>query len=218
MGSLNLADGPRERDDFHTARSRLSQRRRGRRGRRPARVDVVDQRDRARRRPARAKRAGRVAPPLGECKAGLAWHPAIALEQGEHGQGPPFAKLAREPLGGMVASPERAVAVGRDEPKGACPRRRERLGDQVGCNRGEAAEPTLLPRGNEPSDGVVVGDRGAGRRECEPAARALAAARDRPRGGRTAALTERWSQARHALAAAVAELLAVGPTDGAAHR
>jgi hypothetical protein len=76
----------------------------------------------------------------------------------------------------------------------------------------------LLPTGDQPSDGVVVGDGGAGRRERQAAAGTLAAARDGPGGGRATALAKRWQQARQSLAAAVAELLAPDATDGASKR
>jgi hypothetical protein len=109
-------------------------------------------------------------------------------------------------------------SVRRDEREHARARRRQHADEDFRGLDGQAAEPTLLPAAHEPADVVVVGDRGAGGRERETAARALAAPRDRPGGRSATAVAERRFESRQPLAAGRAQLVAAHATDGAAHR
>src|SRR5687768_1483285 len=86
----------------------------------------------------------------------------------------------------MVAALEAALAVRRDERECVGARRSDDVGDELGREARDLAEPAFLPGGDELRHGPVVGDRRSRRGEGEPAARALAAARDRP-GDRSAA-------------------------------
>src|SRR4051794_30609240 len=96
-------------------RPALAERRRRRRHGRAGGVDVVDQAEAPRRVTGGPERAGDVPPALGEREAALLPDVTRAHEQRLDRERPREPELAREPLGRMVAAPDAAVAVGRDE-------------------------------------------------------------------------------------------------------
>jgi hypothetical protein len=124
----------------------------------------------------------------------------------------------REPLGRVVAALKAPGSVRRDEREHARTRRRQHASEDTRGLGGQTAEPTLLPGAYEPANVVVVGDRGAGGRERETAARALTAPSDRPGGRSATAVAERPFESRQPLAAGYAQLVATRAADGAAHR
>ena len=119
---------------------------------------------------------------------------------GSTGSSQPPPELAGEARGRVVAAREAPLAVGRHERDQLSGRPWHDLDHEPGGERGEAAQPALLPGGDERADARVVRDRGPGGGERDPPARALAAARDRPGDGRTAAGAQRrgepWQRAR----------------------
>ena len=135
----------------------------------------------------RPEGAADVSPPL------LAREAALAVAAGACGRAPArreppaAAELAGEARGRVVAAREAPLAVGRHERDQLSGRPWHDLDHERGSDQGEAAQPALLPGGDERADARVVCDRGPGGGERDPPARALAAARDRPGDGRTAA-------------------------------
>ena len=113
---------------------------------------------------------------------------------------------------------EAPPALGRDERECIDLGRREALGHQLCGLGGEAPQTALLPGVDEPAGCRVVPDRRPGAREAEPAARALAAAFDRPRGRRAAARAERRLDPLELVAAAGAELFPAAAAYDAALR
>ena len=80
----------------------------------------------------------------------------------------------------MVAALQRAVAVARDEGDRRDAGPLDDLGDDVGRRRGQPPQPALLPRRDEPREPRRRTRALPARREREPSAGALAAARDGP--------------------------------------
>src|SRR4051812_28832695 len=108
----------------------------------------------------------------------------------------------------MVAAPEAAVAVGRDEGDPCGPGPRQLVGDEVGRGARQPAEATFLPAADEGPRRVVVEDRGARGGERDLPALAFAAAVDGPLGRRAAPPADRRLDADEPGAATLAELTA----------
>src|SRR5262249_46720553 len=124
------------------------------------------------------------------------------LQQGPDRQLPAAAQLACEPGRWMVAAPQAAVPVRRDERERLAARSGHPLRYNVTRKGGETAQTALLPGGDEQTDARVVGDGGAGGAERDPAARALAAARHGPRDRGTAARADGRGEPRQGACAA----------------
>jgi hypothetical protein len=115
----------------------------------------------------------------------------------------------------MVAALQQAVAVGRDEGEDVYLGPRHGVDDERRRFRCEPAQAAFLPAADDPPHRFVVLDGGAGGREREPAAGALAAPRDRPDGRGAAPGAERRDDRGQPVPAAVAELrpgIAAGKT------
>src|SRR5262245_32869095 len=118
----------------------------------------------------------------------------------------------------MVAALESARAVRWDEREpGRSRRRRERVGELVGGDRGEGAEAAFLPGADEPANTLVVRDGGAGGGEREAAAGALATPLNGPGGRSAATVAPGRAQPREGVAAGPTQLLSGGVADDAAH-
>lgn len=142
------------------------------------------------------KGAADVAAPLDEAQPALAARRPGPAEEPLDRKLPTPAELARELLGGMVAALQAPVGVGRNEGDPGDSRAGNGVDDE-GCRLiCDPPQPTLLPAADQPADGVVVLDGCASGRKREPASRAVAAAGDRPDGGRTAARAERRDDRR----------------------
>jgi hypothetical protein len=94
----------------------------------------------------------------------------------------------------MVAALDAPVAVGRDERQRTGSGPFDRLDDHVCRLFGELPQSAVFPCSDERAHRSAVGDGGTRGGEREPAARALEAALDGPRGGRAAAGTARTAQ------------------------
>ena len=218
---MSPTDRAPERDYLDRGGPRGPQRRCRGRHRRPGRVDVVDEQDP----PAHGRSpesAAHVPPPLVAREPALGAYGTGTAKERLDRQLPAPSELAGETRGRMVTSPEAPVAVRGDERDQVCGgpggRPCHDLGDQVGGERSDVAQPVLLPGGDERADGHVVLDRSAGGGERDPPARALAAARDRPGDGRAAAGAERRSEPRQRARAGRTEGGARQPADDAASR
>jgi len=113
-------------------------------------------------------------------KAGLPSDPPQPGKERLDREAPAAAKLAGESLGRLMASTQASISVRWDIRDDVSRRERHPCHDELGGDGSERAGSALLPAANERAGGVCVDDRGAGRREREPPARALAAALDRP--------------------------------------
>jgi hypothetical protein len=128
------------------------------------------------------------------------------------------AELAGEPLRGIVAAAEAPIVVGRHEGDRVDRRPLDGVADQIGREFGERAEAAVFPASDDSPSRLVVGNCRSGAGKREPPARALAAARDRPRRRRPAARAQRPAQTNEALAAGFAELVGGATADEATPR
>ena len=156
--------------------------------------------------------------PFEEREPALPARPADPREERLARQPPDIRERTGELLGRVVATAETSFAVGRHECDEVDVGTRQPLGDDARRLGAEPAETALLPAANDPANVGVVRDRCPRRREGEPPARALAAARDRPRRRRAAARAQRRRQRRQPCAARRAEKRSCGVTDEAAPR
>ena len=127
-------------------------------------IDVVDEQNRCRWR-SRLERTGDVPPPLGAGQATLWADTPRPLQERRGIDAPAARQLARQRLGWMVAALQRSLAVGRNERDAIHRDGRKRVHDDAGRPCREPPKASLLPRGDDPSHGLVVGDRSAGARE-----------------------------------------------------
>jgi len=123
-----------------------------------------------------------------------------------------------EPLGGVIAAPEAAVAIGRDECEHRVAGMRKTDGHDGGRIVGESPQAALLPAGDEQPHRALVGDGSPCSCEGEPPAGALPAASNGPRRRRAATLAERRRKRRQGRVALRAELLSGRVADETALR
>ena len=102
----------------------------------------------------------------------------------------------REVLGGVVTAFQAPIGVGGDEGQRVDRRSRHGLADELGSERGEGAQATLLPGSDEQPSAVVIRDGGAGVREGKPTSAAFLATCYRPGGGRSAPIAPRGAESR----------------------
>ena len=168
------------------ARLSASSRRIGRAGR----VHVVDEQHApgdSRAAPKRRARSG--AARRAASRSGAAARPAFRTSSGAHVDAPARAS-SRASAGRMVAAREEPRPVGRDIGDDVYRRPLEPFDHELGCQGRRAAEPVLLPGAHQGSRRARCSVPRHARCEREPAARALAAALDRPeRRGAAAAQT-----------------------------
>jgi hypothetical protein len=204
----NLSHHAGETHHLDTFRAGTLEGERSRVGRRAARVDVVDEADTPRSRARRAEGLADVAASFDEGQPTLPARGAAAAEKRFGRQLPAAPELDCELLGGMMTATQAAVAVGRHERDRHDVGSGDGVGDETCGLPGQSAQPALLPAADEAADGVVVLDGGSGGRERELPPGAVAAARDRPDGGRATASAERRDDRRQPVAARIAELRA----------
>ena len=118
----------------------------------------------------------------------------------------------------MVPAPHAPVAVRGDEDDRIDSGRSDDVEDGVRSQLGEAPKAAFLPRRDNRGNGLFVRDRSPSGGEREPPARALPAARHRPRRRRAAAGAVRAEEERQRRPAAGAEILTQPGAGNAATR
>src|SRR5947207_11426649 len=119
-------------------------------------------------------------------EAALGARPASANEEALEREPPSGGEPLGEGLGRILAAPGGPIGVAGDVRESEPGRSRDNLEDERRELSGQAAQAALLPARNEDARGPLVDDRRSGRRERQPTAGTLDAARDGP-GGRSAA-------------------------------